>query len=158
MRVKLISEQMRGSSVVININDMIDEMTDDDKGKIAKILSMEESLMDSIVGQLVHGCTEEGFWNSPEFVQKLRLNVVELLPEIEVMAVKQILTEAKYSKAEKDRMSAWAWDLYRHIENIKKEQNIYISSPAIPDWMRPELTTDKEAQQKIEDAKAGVKP
>jgi len=132
----------------IKIGELVDSLSENDKKTLARHLAMEKPLIDSVVGQLVNGFTEDGSCNSEHFIEKIRLQVLDLLPKIEIETTRKILNDRKCALANEKRIRDWAWTLYHAWpeHHLRERPNTLEHYPFI-------TTTSEEAELEIERVK-----
>lgn len=111
MRAKLIDGQL-----AVNVYDLIEQLSDDDKVHIIETLSCDEKIIENVAAQIVDGWTEAGYHSGITFgplpntaLDKARRLVAKSAPDLQGKAIKRL--EEIAVAAEKSRDEAFTAQL-----------------------------------------------
>jgi hypothetical protein len=94
----------------INVYDLIDMLSPDDKREFANKLLFDQDIMDDFIKDMMTGLATPSFnytyWEA-------RQKFTELLPEMSKDIIATLIHELDGAKKEKERMETWAWRLWK---------------------------------------------
>lgn len=103
--VKIEDKQLK-----INIYDLIDMLSDDDKKDFANKLAFDPYLMNQFIEDMLTGIATPSFnyhfWEA-------RNRFIELLPQMSKDIISTLVHELDCAKLKAQRMEEWAWNLWK---------------------------------------------
>lgn len=136
---------IKDGKMSVDIHDLFDSMTDEDRKVFCKFAVFSETLFEGIINTVVSGETWDDGWWIGGMDQRLRAKLIPLMPEIVREFVAGLLTEhARYAKAVKMHEDM-LFRLMREWPNVDK-------CPAERSYMRPQenhFFTSDEAEAYI---------
>lgn len=120
----------KDGKLTIDMSEVVESMSDEDKRTIAKYAVFNEVLLTGILEALVHGtmwlADEDGpWWFGGDTFNKLRLQLLPLLPDITAEAVRRIDAELRATGIERDRWRDACWALERDWPEGRRERKLY---------------------------------
>jgi hypothetical protein len=91
-----MSTTIEKDKLVIPIEDVLASMGDADKAMLMKCAAIEEEVVEAIVGYICEDITQDGWWTSGDWLDKLRLKISEKLGSAESWAVRRSMQNAAY--------------------------------------------------------------
>jgi hypothetical protein len=90
--------------LVIPLDTVLASMSDENKAMLMKCAAIEEEVIEAIVGYICRDMTQDGWWTSGEWVDRLRLRISEHLGGAETEALRRWMNRSTYFYDEYNRM------------------------------------------------------
>ena len=112
-------------NLCVNLNAVIDELTDDQCREFIDGLSCRDSVIKDVTAQLLDGWTERGSHGArscdpiaehPGPLSEARLEIASRADEVAVDRIRELESALRWKAASEDRYSKWAYSLLRQLE------------------------------------------
>lgn len=126
-------------NLTFNIGDVIDKLEPKQRTDILKLVGFDRQLFTSLVEMLASGVTEDGWWFDSRSMDKLREQLVPMMPQVCIEKVRGLIYERNSAEAEQKRCSNWAWRMYHSWPesalHLRPEMEKFESTPLVSEEM-----------------------
>ena len=146
-RLVKINGGLFDGALVIDIQGLVQAMSDEEKKTLAQHLAFDRELYEGAIDHLINGCAYDGnWWFGGETEQKWREKIVGAMPKIAQDAIRHLHKENALLRQRKDyyeRLHYW----YERLERRRKDSDW--EEPMEPRPEDPGFATDPQSPEEL---------
>lgn len=128
----------------VNVFDLIDMLSDDDKRELANKLVFDDDLMAEFIKDMMTGLATPSYNYT---FYEARMKFVELLPEMSKQLISTLIHELDGNRLKSQRMEEWAWKLWKF--HCHERQEPWSNVPSQADYIPAGWESDAELCARI---------